>query len=328
MLRKNLIFKKAMAAFLTIAVAVATTGCGAQSTEQSEESTVQASAEGNEQEKEQTAAEKWGIESFNYVLIPGEDSEKSVQLRDEMCQALSEALGGIPVTSYRATDYNAAVEAMRTGTAQMAYLGPFAYVTAVERSGAECMTVTPQASGGIGYQSYIITRPDSGIESLADLEGKTFGFVDPSSTSGNMVPCNDIMTELGLDLSFDEMHLDGKFFSSVTYVGSHQSSLQGVIQGNVDAAAVSSNTYMNQIEAGNISESDVKIIHESAVIPGSTMCIQGDLPEELKAIVKDFLLNYEALNEETGEMEKKYIEVQDSDYDYVRELQEKFDLTD
>lgn len=58
------------------------------------------------------------------------------------------------------------------------------------------------------------------------------------------------------------------------------------------------------------------------------MCIKNDLPEELKAAVKEFLLNYEELNEETGEMEKKYIEVQDSDYDYVRELQEKFDLTD
>lgn len=324
-MKKRNVMKMIAALLMT---AVAATGCGAQSTEQSKESTVQASEVASEPEKELTAAERWGIESFNYVLIPGEDSEKSVQLRDNMCQALSEALGGIPVNSYRATDYNAAVEAMRTGTAQMAYLGPFAYATATERSGAECMVVNPQVSGGIGYQSYIITSPDSDIESLADLEGKTFGFVDPSSTSGNIVPCNDIMTELGLDLSFDEMHLDGKFFGSVTYVGSHQSSLQGVIQGNVDAAAVSSNTYTNQIKKGNVSEGDVKIIHKSAVIPGSTLCIKNDLPEELKAAVKEFLLNYEELNEETGEMEKKYIEVQDSDYDYVRGLQEKFDLTD
>lgn len=272
-----------------------------------------------------SVAEKWGIEEFTYVMIPGEDSEKAVQLRDNMCEDLSEVIG-IPVNVYRASDYNAAVEAMRTGNAQMAYLGPISYVTAVERAGAECMCVTGR-NGSKGYQSHIIAKPDSDIESLADLEGRSFGFVDPSSTSGNIVPCNDILTELGLSLSFDEMHLDGNFFSAVTYVGSHDSAIQAVIQGNVDAAAVSSNTYNNHIEKGNISEDDLKIVHSSVTIPGSPICIQKDLPEELKQLVKEFLLSYDD-DEFFGSADTRYVEVEDSDYDIIRELRDKYGLTD
>ena len=121
----------------------------------------------------------YGIDEFVMVLIPGEETEKSVQLRDNMAEEMSEAIG-IPVTTYRATDYSAAVEAMRTGQAHLALLGPFSYVTARERAGAECLVVQA-TSGESGYQSYIVARSDSDIESLADLEGKTFAFVDPAA---------------------------------------------------------------------------------------------------------------------------------------------------
>lgn len=331
MMKRNLQFKRKIAIFAISASMFSLAGCGAQEVEANQESTVQETAESTksseatEQEKEMTAAEKWGIDEFTYVMIPGEDTEKAVQLRDNMCQDLSEAIG-IPVNVYRASDYNAAVEAMRTGSAQMAYLGPFSYVTAVDRAGAECICVSG-TEGKIGYKSYIITQPDSDIETLADLEGRTFGFVDPSSTSGNVVPCNDLLTNLNLSWSFDEMHLDGNFFSSVTYVGNHQNALQAVIQGNVDAAAVASSTYENQLEKGLIEEDSVKIIHESAYIPGSPICIQKDLPEELKQIVEEFLLSYDD-EEFFGGPNKGYVAVEDSDYDIIRELQEKFGLTD
>lgn len=42
---------------------------------------------------ESNAAENpYGLEEFVMVLIPGEDSEKDVQLRDEMAQHMSEAI--------------------------------------------------------------------------------------------------------------------------------------------------------------------------------------------------------------------------------------------
>lgn len=329
--KRKLKCRQAISLLIMTAVSTISIGCGAQTNEQSEVQVQENAAENSvnveivEQQKEQTSKEKWGIEEFTYVMIPGEDDEKAVQLRNDMCQDLSDAIG-LPVKVYQASDYNAAVEALRTGSAQMALLGPFSYVTAVDRADAECICVAG-TNGEIGYQSYIITQADSDINALEDLEGRSFGFVDPSSTSGNVVPCNDLLTKLNLNYSFDEIHIDGNFFSAVTYTGNHQNSLQAVVQGNVDAAAVSSTTYANQIEKGNVEEKSIKIIHESAVIPGSPVCVREDLPEELKQIVEEFLLAYDD-EEYFGGANKRYIAVEDSDYDVIRELQQKFGLTD
>ena len=45
-----------------------------------------------------------------------------------------------------------------------------------------------------GYQSYIVVQADSDIQSLEDLQGKTFAFVDPESTSGNVIPTDEILS--------------------------------------------------------------------------------------------------------------------------------------
>ena len=111
--------------------------------------------------------------------------------------------------------YKRQVEAMRTGNAQLAYLGPFSYVTATERAGAECICISAEKGTDGGYQSYIIAPANSDIETLADLQGKTFAFVDPESTSGNVVPSNEIlnaMPELGL--TFDDLHTDCLLYTS------------------------------------------------------------------------------------------------------------------
>ncbi len=278
-----------------------------------------------------SASNPYGLDEFVMVMIPGEDTEKSVQLRDNMADAMSEALG-VKVTTYRATDYSAAVEAMRTGNAQLAYLGPFSYITATERAGAEAVAVQGVKGTDGGYQSYIVVSADSDIETLADLQGKTFAFVDPESASGNVVPCNEILNAVPeLGLTFDDLHTDGKFFKSAMFAGSHAGSMQAVIQGNVDAAAVSSSTYENQIEAGNAQEGDLKIIHKSPTIPGSPIAIQKDLPQELKDKVKDFLLSYdnpEYFGDEEGKEPERFIAIEDSAYDYIRELKEKYNLSD
>ena len=129
-------------------------------------------------EAQATAENGYGLEEFVMVMIPGEDTEKSIQLRDTMAEKMSEAIG-VPVTTYRATDYSAAVEAMRTGNAQLAYLGPFSYVTARERAGAECLVVQGRVGTG-GYQSYIVVQADSDIQSLEDLQARPLPLWTPS----------------------------------------------------------------------------------------------------------------------------------------------------
>ena len=284
-------------------------------------------------ERELTPQERWGIDKLIIVLLPGEDTPEMAYTRKVFDEALSEVLG-IPVEEYHGTNYAACIEAMRTGHAHVALLGPFSYVHAVERAGAECFAVIG-ADGVHGYYSHFITHVDSDIHSLDDLKGRTFGFVDPASTSGYLVPSNDLLNhfESSLpDLEFEDLTVNGRFFSSVLFAGTHANSAQGVYRKDVEAAAVTSATVDAEIRNGHIPEGVLRTFHTSALIPASPMVIQKDLPEDLKELVKNFF--YEWDDQAFWDVRaprnpaSRYFPVEDHEYDSIRQLRERFDLTD
>jgi phosphonate transport system substrate-binding protein len=261
--------------------------------------------------------------------LPNEGSEEYAESRGFLHRDLGDYLG-IKVTEINAADYNAVVEAMRTKNADLASYGPVSYVQAHDRSNAEALVlVAPEGDKSLtGYTSLIIVKPDSPIKTLADLEGKSFAYVDPASTSGNYVPTLEFMNAFPGKTN-EDFHTNGAFFSSVMFSGKHQNSVYAVINGDVDAAAVASDTLRGMILNGEVTEDQYVVVHESAKIPTSPMAIRGDLPQDLKDKIKEFFLNYK--NDEyfaavyglKPEDNARFIEADDSDYDYVRELMEK-----
>ena len=281
----------------------------------------------------QATDNKWGMDKLVIVLLPGEDSEQVAYTRNVFDEALSEALG-MPVEEYHADSYSAAIEAMRTGRAHVAQLGPFAYVHAVDRAEAECFA-TVGVGGAFGYYSQIITHADSDIYTLDDLKGRDFGFVDPESASGNIVPSNEILAHFGglyPDLSFDDLHINGKFFASVMFTGNHANSVQGVYMKDVEAAAVASSTLTNQIKNGLVDEAKIRVVYTSPLIPSGPLSMRKDMPEDLKKTIALFF--YEWDDEEfwtsryPAAPDSRYCPVDDSAYDYIRELRDKYDLSD
>jgi phosphonate transport system substrate-binding protein len=261
--------------------------------------------------------------------LPNEASEELAEYRGMLQKEMSAALG-VKVREINVADYNAVVEAMRTKHADIVYFGPVSYVQATERAGAEAM-VTPAPFGDksrSGYTSKIIVRAGSPIKTLQNLQGKTFAFVDPSSTSGNYVPTLELMNTFP-GMTNEDFHTNGRFFASTTFSGKHQNGLQAVINGDVDAAPVASDILAAEIAAGRVRESDFTVIHESPRIPSSPIGIRGDLPAEIKAAVKRFLLGYKdpdyfqyMLGLSAAE-KPEFVEAFDRDYDYVRDLMAK-----
>ena len=258
--------------------------------------------------------------------LPNEASEELAEFRGLLQDAMSKAVG-IKVTEVNIADYNAAVEAMRTKHADIVYFGPVSYVQAAERSGAEAL-VTPAVFGEksrSGYTSRIIVKAGSPIKTLSDLRGKTFAFVDPASTSGNYVPTLELMNTFP-GLTNEDLHTNGKFFSSVTFSGRHQNGLQAVIAGDIDGAPIASDILAAEIAAGRAKESDFTVIHESPRIPSSPMAIRKDIPADIKTKVKQFFLSYrdpkyfQFMLGLAPENRPAFVEALDSDYNYVRDL--------
>ena len=229
----------------------------------------------------QTTA-KSEIKILKMGLIPASDAEQMLRSYEPIKEYLSGKMG-IPVEILVTSDYTAAIEAMRAKHIDMAWFGPFSYVIAANVAGAEAIVNGVRRSDGKSdYHSIIITHADSGIKTLEDLKGKTFAFVDPASTSGNLIP-RKMLIENGIDPDND--------FKTSYYAGSHTAVQYAVANRKVDAGADSDNSYDRMVAAGEIDPKVNVIIFKSPPIPGSPIVVRGDLPAEFKKKIQDALLN-------------------------------------
>jgi len=261
-------------------------------------------------------------ETFTIAYLPQEGDAEVQQLNDDFEKKLSEALG-MDVEAYQATSYNATIEAMRNGKADLAMYGPFSYLVAVERANADVLAMLDRNDSSDRVPSVIAVAKDSPIETLEDLKGKTIGFADPVSTTGHLLPKAMLIDELGV--SVEELEQDGQFFKSVQFAGGHDKALLGVVRGQYDAAGVGSVTPDLLIEKGIIDEGDIRIIGEAEPMMslGAPYAVRGDLPDELKQNVKDFLFSYE--NESyfkniLGTTEASFVDVDDAHFDELRDI--------
>lgn len=268
------------------------------------------------------------LEEFVIAYLPQENSEQKAKVDQAFEEDLEELLG-VEVQSYQANSYNAAIEAMKNGKADLALFGAFSYIVANERAGAEALAaIDADTSEPI---SVFITPSDSKIQSLEELEGKTIGFADPVSTSGHLMPKAYLLEQLGVTL--EELEKEGDFFKSIQFAGGHDKAVIGVINAQYDVAAVSPGVLNMMEKNGVIDKSQYRVIGEIPNIDvGSSgaFAIRGEHEPVLKEEVKEFLLGYndpnylEAL---TGGSETKLIEVRDEDFDAFRKVAESLKLS-
>lgn len=260
------------------------------------------------------------------VFLPNEESNEDNKKSNVIMQAkMSEALGK-PVEIVIASDYNGVIEAMRNKKAEIAYFGPFSYIIAHDRSMAEAICVLAKAGKqeNAFYTSLFITQPDSGITNLQQAKGKKVAFVDPASTSGNLVPRAMYVKAYGITPD----QVDG-MFGSVQFSGSHNNSLMAVANKSVDVASVSSDTWDQGFSKGLVTDKEVVKIGESDKIPSSPVAIRSDLNPALKEKIINFFLTWD--NEEYYKTRKKdgyrYVPVSDSMYDPIRDIAKSMKLT-
>ena len=263
---------------------------------------------------------------FTIAYAPNESTDQSSDARNGLADDLSVALG-CEVEEIQASDYNAIIEALRTGKVDMAYMGPLAIALGVERADVEPIVMKAEdgdRNKAVYHSVLIASSSNSEINSIADIKGRTMAFVDPDSTSGNLVPSSEIIQAFPEDaLNSDKLHTNGDFFEAVSYSGSHQAGLQAVIKGDVDVVPISDQILASEIAKGNANESDVKVIHESGEIPAEAMVVASSVDEETKAKLKEFLVAYDNQAYFTDVIKKdnaRFIECSTSDYDAIVEL--------
>ena len=217
-----------------------------------------------------------------WAVVPSGETEEIVSGFDDLAAIIFDETG-LVVEPFVATEYAGVIEAMSSDPvkAHMSSLATFAYILASERGVAEAELVAVRF-GSASYNGQIFARADSGIETIADLAGKTFCRPDPLSTSGWIIPSITLRAN-GVDPDTD--------LAEVVDAGSHDASVAGVYNGDCDAGS----SYVDA--RGNLEDEyadvlDVVVVIEiSADIPNDGVQYSPTVSREIRDQINGVLTN-------------------------------------
>ena len=224
------------------------------------------------------AAEKGTLQRpLEVVLIPADGGTEEGTKADfqPVFNAVARATG-LSFTLHVGQSYNAVVEAMCNRSADIAFFGPVAYVQARARGCAELLAVAVENRQSM-YYAGIFAMADSPIKSVADLKGRRVAFGDINSASSFTFPMAMI-----LGAKLDPV----RDLAAVRLTGSHANSLAALVQGQVDAASLSFESFEKAVNQGVVSARAVKVVARSVAIPNPPLGMHPALAVEMKAKLK------------------------------------------
>jgi phosphonate transport system substrate-binding protein len=284
-------------------------------------------------------------ETFIIGVYPGDNIEEALAAVEPLRAYLEDTLG-VRTVLITGTSYNAVIEAMAAGRADAMEVGPFSYVLAADVANAEAIAVANYAvdvnvDEVPGYFSLMFTKKGTGITSIEDLEGRSFGFTDPASTSGYLVPANDILEAMMFD---DAAQIEE--FANVTFAGNHPTVVLSVFNDTLEAGATFDANLPVQADEGAITElcgytdmgiegpataeewpylealtreevvamyeacpeGSIAVFHQSPLIPETPFAINAALPESFKDAVQAALLDIANNQELVNALERYYVD--------------------
>lgn len=253
------------------------------------------------------------LRELNVAVIPDTTLLHGSDRVKEFDEYLEQSLG-IPVVIQVTENYDQTLNLLVKQQVAMAYLGSFSYLQATIQNPTVRAIATHihEANSRPWYTSVIIANQAKGIQKLADLRGKTFGFVDPLSTSGFLVP-KVALQEKGLN--------PNTTFKTIEFLGSHNRAIDALIAGKVDGIAVDSAVYQSAILAGDLLATDYPVLWESDPIPNPPIAVNGLVNSNLEYALKQSLITAPPrVAQISGDSILGYTLANNEDYDNIREV--------
>jgi phosphonate transport system substrate-binding protein len=193
-----------------------------------------------------------GKPAFRVAIAPIVSPEKSHEMYEGFVEYIGEKLGRKPISLYRPT-YSETNDLVRYQRCDIAIVCTYPFIRGEREFGMQALVV-PQIKGETTYQSFIIVPQSSSAKSLFDLRGARFGTADIISTTGWLYPAMTIM---------NAGENPNRFFGNLVLTGSHDKSIQAVMDGFVDGAAVHGIVYDQMIKEDPSIPKQIKIMERS-----------------------------------------------------------------
>lgn len=154
------------------------------------------------------------------LFVPSVDVDFMIESGDLIGQALSDATGMVFEVSVP-TSYAATIEEMcASPTDTIGFIPAMGYALANQVCGVEPGLASVRRGWNVYWSQFLVAR-DSDIQSLEDLEGKTWGIGEFTSTSGYLYPLA-LLNDMGITPG------------DIVETGGHPETAKAVYQGEVD----------------------------------------------------------------------------------------------
>lgn len=222
-----------------------------------------------------------------------------------LTQYLTETLG-IPVTLKLSPDMKAAIGEVASGSVDITYLTPVAYIKA-HKKGDTKLVAKILTDNEASFQLMIVVRQDSQIKTVADLAGKRFALGDKAALLQRAA-----VVSAGMPL---------EKLGSYDFVGHYDNIARGVINGDFDAGIVKDTT------ARKFDGKGLRILHASPDLPPYNVAASRTLDDAtLEKVKKAFLAldiknpNHQPVIRSLDPAYTGFAATNDGDYEVVRKL--------
>jgi phosphonate transport system substrate-binding protein len=258
-------------------------------------------------------------EQLRFSFIPEGDVRSDIEKFKPLLERI-EKLTGKTVEMIIPTSYATVIEGLVSKSIDFALLGPASYAAAKKADPDVTIFATySMKSGkydieGSLYYSLLVVKRSGSFADIGSLRGATLALTDPGSTSGFVVPRHFFPKETG--------QLLDTYFSKIVYTGDHNHAAMAVLNGQVDAAFVSSYHLSSWIREGKIPD-DFKVLWHSEPIPFSGFAYRGNLCAPIKKNIIDGFLKASPEQSKLlldGFNATKLVPASDADYRMIHEL--------
>lgn len=212
---------------------------------------------------------KEAAETLNLEITPYEEPTSIYKewkyLRDSLNEKLSEKLG-LKVNLRVARDYRSAINDAGLGVADITILPSTAYVEARKDYCVHPLVTPLWSEESPGNRCLLIVRKDSGINSIADIKGRSFAYSDEKSLCGSLI-VHKWMKENNIVYQTD--------LKAVKYFPNYDAVIRAIGSGEYDVGGVKESVF----QKANLA--DIKIIAFSEPLPDFVLVSAFDMEKPL-----------------------------------------------
>lgn len=255
-------------------------------------------------------------EEITYAYLPQYSHSVSYQRHHLLVEYLSEATG-LKMRQVFPDTFSEHMEMVARGQVDISFSNPFIYVKMAHGGWAEAFARVEESSGKNFRGQVIVRTANKALKTLADLRGKRWLAVDPSSAGGYLFVLGHFL----------EHGLSRGDFAEIAFApgpgGKQEKVVLGVLSGQYDLGSIREGTL--DVMAGQVDLTQIRVLAETRWYPGWVYAARKGLSPEVVRKIKAAMLALDPENPHHRPILdnagiRAIIPSQDADFDPVRRL--------